>query len=127
VVLVEPAGAVVAVREALAAGGAVALLVDQAPERATGVATLPFLGRPARHDQAPALLALRAKVPILVMAGHRVPGGRHRMELLEKIEPGEVGAGKGAAERATARIAAAVEVFVRAHPEQWLWLHRRWK
>ncbi len=127
VVLVEPEGAVVAVREALAAGSAVALLVDQAPERATGVATLPFLGRPAKHDLAPALLALRAKVPILVMAGRREAGGRHRLELLDAIEVGEVGTGRGAAERATARIAGAVERFVRAYPEQWLWLHRRWK
>jgi KDO2-lipid IV(A) lauroyltransferase len=127
VVLVDAEGAASAVREALGAGGVVALLVDQAPERASGVATLPFLGRPAKHDLAPALLAARARVPILVMLGKRERDGRHRVELLASIAPAELRGGRPALERATARIAAAVERFVREQPEQWLWLHRRWK
>jgi KDO2-lipid IV(A) lauroyltransferase len=104
----------------------VALLVDQAPERAGGVATLPFLGRPARHDLGPALLAARARAPIVVLLGRRREDGLHVLELADAIPPEEL-RGRGAAVRATARIAAAVEGFVRAHPEQWLWLHRRWK
>ncbi len=127
VILVDARGAATAVRAALAAGGVVGLLVDQAPERASGVATLPFLGRPARHDLAPALLAARARVPILVMVGFRCADGRHRLELVESIAPEDLRGGRLAAERATARIAAALERFVREHPEQWLWLHRRWK
>jgi Kdo2-lipid IVA lauroyltransferase/acyltransferase len=112
---------------AAAAGGVVALLVDQAPERASGVATLSFMGRPARHDLAPALLAARAKAPILVMLGRRGADGVHRLELCETIEPEALRGGPRAIEAATARIAGAVERFVRAQPEQWLWLHRRWK
>ena len=127
VALVDAEGAGAAVREALRAGGVVALLVDQAPERASGVATLPFLGRPAKHDLAPVLLAARARAPVLVMAGHREPSGRHRLELLDTLDPADLRGGRGAAERAAARIAIAVEHFVRARPEQWLWLHRRWK
>jgi KDO2-lipid IV(A) lauroyltransferase len=124
--LVDAAGAASAVRRALGAGGVVALLVDQAPERSSGVATLPFLGRPAKHDLAPALLAARARAPIVVMLGRRGDDGLHRMDLCEVIEP-EALRGRGAIEAATARIAAAVERFVRAQPDQWLWLHRRWK
>ena len=127
VALVDARGAATAVRAALAGGGVVGLLVDQAPERASGVATLPFLGRAARHDLAPVLLAARARVPILVMVGWRTADGRHRLELVESLEPAELRGGRAAAERATARIAAALERFVRDHPEQWLWLHRRWK
>jgi KDO2-lipid IV(A) lauroyltransferase len=127
VALVDAHGAAAAVREALGAGGVVALLVDQAPERASGVATLPFLGRPAKHDLAPALLAARARAPLLVMLGHRTADGRHRLELVEEIAPADLRSGRLAAERAAARIAVALERFVREHPEQWLWLHRRWK
>ncbi len=127
VTLVDARGAAAAVRTAFGAGSVVGLLVDQAPERASGVATFPFLGRPARHDLAPALLAARARVPILVLLGWRTPDGRHRLELVASIEPSELRGGRLAAERATARISAALERFVRDHPEQWLWLHRRWK
>jgi KDO2-lipid IV(A) lauroyltransferase len=125
--LVDAPGAAAAVRRALGAGGVVALLVDQAPERASGVATLPFLGRPARHDLAPALLAARAKAPLLVMLGRRGADGLHTLELCEAIDPEALRGGRGAIEAATARISRAVEHFVRAQPEQWLWLHRRWK
>jgi KDO2-lipid IV(A) lauroyltransferase len=127
VTLVDAGGAVASVRTALRAGGVVALLVDQAPERTSGVMTAPFLGRPARHDLAPALLAARAGAPLLVMAGFRDRSGRHWLEVLDAVEPNDLRGGRFAAERATLRIAAATERFVRAHPEQWLWLHRRWK
>ena len=126
VVLVDALGAAGAVRAALGAGGVVGLLVDQAPERERGVVRLPFLGRAARHDLAPVLLAARAKAPILVLLGRRAADGRHVLEVAERIAPAEL-RGKRAIERATGRIAAAVEGFVRAQPEQWLWLHRRWK
>jgi KDO2-lipid IV(A) lauroyltransferase len=126
VVLVDAQGAAGAVRQALGAGGVVALLVDQAPERASGWTRLPFLGRTAKHDLAPALLAARSRAPVLVILGYREADGRHRMELCETIMPEELRA-RGGVAAATERIAAAVERFVRAHPEQWLWLHRRWK
>ena len=117
-------GAAAAVREALRAGGLVGLLVDQAPERASGVVTLPFLGRPARHDLAPALFPARVKAPLVVVLGRRGGDGRHELEVAATILPAEL-RGRGALEAATGRIAEAVEGFVRARPEQWL--HRRWK
>lgn len=126
VILVDAAGAAAAVRDALAARGVVALLVDQAPERASGVAVFPFLGRPARHDLAPALLAARAKAPIVVVLGRRRDDGTHVLEAWDVIEPESLRA-RGGVEAATARMAAAVERFARARPDQWLWLHRRWK
>src|SRR5262249_37273832 len=124
--LVDAQGATAEVRDALAQGGVVALLVDQAPERASGVATFPFLGKPAKHDLAPALLAARARAPVVVLFGRRDERGMHRLELCEQISPEELRA-RGGAQAAMERIAAALERFVRACPEQWLWLHRRWK
>jgi KDO2-lipid IV(A) lauroyltransferase len=126
VVLVEGEGATSAVRAALGAGGVVALMVDQVPERVSGVATFPFLGTAARHDLGPLLLAARARAPLLVVMARRTEEGTHRLELVEAIEASEL-RGHGAVERASARVAAGVERFVRDYPEQWLWLHRRWK
>jgi KDO2-lipid IV(A) lauroyltransferase len=126
VVLVDAQGAAAAVREALAGGGVVALMVDQAPERQRGVTTFPFLGAPALHDLGPALLAARSRAPFLAIFGHRAPDGRHILSLGLSMMPEELRA-RGGAEAATRRIAAALERFVRTHPEQWLWLHRRWK
>jgi KDO2-lipid IV(A) lauroyltransferase len=126
VVLADAVGAASYVREALSAGDFTALLVDQVPERSSGVATLPFLGAPALHDLGPALLAARSRAPIVVVLGHRTRDGHHRLEVALTIDPEEL-RGRGAIEAATGKIAAALETFVRAHPEQWLWLHRRWK
>jgi Kdo2-lipid IVA lauroyltransferase/acyltransferase len=125
--LIDAEGAAARVRAALAAGGIAVLLVDQAPERASGVATLPFLGAPALHDLGPLLIAARARAPLLFILGHRAPDGRHRLELALAIDPADLRAGRASLEAGAARIAAALERFVRAHPEQWLWLHRRWK
>jgi Kdo2-lipid IVA lauroyltransferase/acyltransferase len=126
VTLVPAEGAASEVRRALAEGGVVALLVDQAPERASGVTTLPFFGRPAKHDLAPAILAARAKAPVVVLLGRRRDDGTHVMDFEDALMPDEL-RGADAPRRATARISAAVERFVRAHPAQWLWLHKRWK
>jgi len=125
--LVDVRGALGSVRAALAAGGAVAMLVDQAPERTSGVAVFPFLGSPARHDLAPAVLAARTGAPIVVAASHRAPTGEHVLDVLEVVEPPPPRASRAAVVEAMQRVATAIERAVRARPEQWLWLHRRWK
>lgn len=125
VVLVDAAGAYRPAREALRAGDAVAILVDQAPERASGVLTFPFLGRPAAHDAAAALIAARSGAPIVVAFPRRSRRGQHVLEVADVID--HVDRDEASIAAATERIARALERFVRAHPAQWLWLHRRWK
>ena len=124
--LIDAAGVMTDVKNALARGDVVAMMVDQVPERRSGVATFSFLGAEARHDLAPALIALRAQAPILVAFGRRVGEGRHEVDVVDVIEPSSLAA-KDDVVPATKRIAASLEVFVRAYPEQWLWMHRRWK
>jgi KDO2-lipid IV(A) lauroyltransferase len=62
----------------------------------------------------------------VVVLGRREADGRHALGLGEVITPEELRE-KGGITRATERIAAALERFVRERPAQWLWLHRRWK
>lgn len=126
VIVADARGAATHVRDALRAGDFTGLMIDQVPERGSGVTTLPFLGAPALHDLGPALLAARSRAPLVVVLGRREPDGRHRLELALTIDPEEL-RGRGAIEAMTGKIVAALEVFVRAHPAQWLWLHRRWK
>ncbi|HVY48484.1 MAG TPA: hypothetical protein VHB21_21495 [Minicystis sp.] len=128
VTLVDAGGATRAVAASLASGGVVALLVDQAPDAVTRhESSARFLGAVARHHLAPAMLAARAAAPIVMLFGHRDGRGLHRLSLGGTVAAEALHGGRPAHVAATERIAAALDAFVRAHPEQWLWLHRRWK
>lgn len=115
-------------RRELAAGGAVAMVIDQAPMRRSHGVVGSFLGADAWLDRTPAVLAARTRSPLVVAASMREPNGHHAMSVLLVIEPpAEGGAQRNWIEEATKQSAAALEGFVRTHPESWLWLHRRWK
>lgn len=106
-------------------GGIVVLVVDQD----TDVPSLfvPFLGRLAKTPRGPAELALRFRTPLLVGTIHRErPGGSHYFKVLRiPIEP------TGNKERdtleLTTRINEVLSDDIRAHPEEWVWFHRRWR
>lgn len=110
---------------ALRRGGWVVSMIDQAPERARGIVPVGFLGAVADVDLAPALLALRARCPLVVAFPKRTADG-HAVELLGVLEP-PAGAGRAWAMSATREATRLLEQFVLRHPEQWLWMHRRWK
>ena len=124
--LVSGEGAFAESLEALARGRAVALMIDQAPERTSAVTSVSFFGAPARCDVTPALLAARAGVPLVLLLGHRTEGGRHVLDAPLVLEPPRRPS-RAWLEEATRQLTRALESFVAEHPEQWLWLHRRWK
>ena len=126
--LVAAGDAARAARRALASGGCVAMIFDQAPERERGTVLAPFLGQIARVDLAPALIAARARVPLLVVLARRTPDGDHRAELVLALEPpARPEARRAWAEAAMVAATAELDALVRRHPDQWLWMHRRWK
>lgn len=90
---------------------------DQWPKR--GV-TVDFFGRPTLFLRTPAVLSLRTGAPIIPINIFR-ERGRHRVVLTSPIPP------VGDAASITQRIAARLESFIREHPEQWMWMHDRWK
>ncbi len=63
------------------------MMIDQAPERERGATRVAFMGRPAWVDLAPALVAMRARVPLVVVLSHRCPDGTHQADLAGVIEP----------------------------------------
>jgi KDO2-lipid IV(A) lauroyltransferase len=120
-------GAVAACLRALGEGRLVAVMIDQAPEGPGRALAHPFLGRAARHDRLAAALAARAGRPLVVAFPRRAADGTHVLDVADVLEPPAGGAGPAWVDEATRRASAALETFVRAHPDQWLWLHRRWK
>ena len=121
-------GVVPAIRARLAEGNAVALLVDQDPERQTSVVEAEFLGATALHDALPATMAARSGAPIVVAFARRAgPGGSaHVVEVLDVLVPPPRPSAAWIDET-TRTIAAHLAAFVRRDPSCWLWLHRRWK
>ena len=118
-------GSGAAVERILAAGGFVSLLVDQDAGRKG--AFVPFLGRPASTWRSPALLSMKTGAPILPGCCVRKPGGGFLVHVGEAVYPRE-GDDVGAETlRITAGFTRQIEAWVRRYPEQYLWLHRRWK
>ncbi len=127
----------------LAAGGNVATLADQ--DAGPQGVFVDFFGRPASTHKAVALLALKHDIVLFVGAvprvcrnGHPPSHGRpadglepmcYSFELGDVIDPrGYAGLPRAAAVRAiTARYTVALERLIRCYPEQYFWLHRRWK
>jgi len=87
-----------------------------------------FFGRPASTFKSIALLSLQYQLPIVVMAAARVGQPmRYRIYLEDIILPEAYAAHPDAARAITQRYTDALEHMVRRHPEQYFWLHRRWK
>jgi KDO2-lipid IV(A) lauroyltransferase len=132
--LIAPEGALGSALAELARGAFVAMLGDQVPASARPI-QVGFLGAPAHFDRAPAVLAARAGVPLVVTAAWRerahpgdAPPWAHRLEVLAVFDPAASAALPDAWVHAVTRAGArALETFVRARPEAWLWLHRRWR
>jgi Kdo2-lipid IVA lauroyltransferase/acyltransferase len=114
----------VRVAEALERGSHVAMLVDQYATRGVDVT---FFGRPARTNPLIARLVQHFDCPIYGAHIVRHPGNRFRVELTEPIAAVRDAQGNVDITATMQRINDVIEGWVRAHPEQWLWLHRRWR
>jgi KDO2-lipid IV(A) lauroyltransferase len=107
-------------------GSIVTLSVDQNG----GVAGefVPFFGVLASTVSSPAELHLLTKTPIVVATLNRLPDGiRHKFTVWDVIEQPRSNDHAADVRIVLTRINAAVEKSIRAHPEQWLWVHKRWK
>ena len=101
----------------IARRGVALILVDQ---RQTGAPLLPFLGREAETALAAAELALRFDAALIPARGLRLPDGRFSVRFEPEIRQTD-------AETMMTQVNAAIGAWIEAWPEQWFWLHRRWK
>jgi len=110
--------------EALRKGQHVAMLVDQ---YLTSGVEVTFFGRKTKANPMLARLVRQIECPIHGVRIIRLPGYRFRAELTEEIKPARGDDGQIDIQGTTQAISAVVEGWIREYPEQWLWLHRRWR
>ncbi|MHA1571411.1 MAG: lysophospholipid acyltransferase family protein [Alphaproteobacteria bacterium] len=110
--------------EKVAAGGQVILLVDQ---RLNSGVSVPFFGRPAMTAPAVAKLAYRFGALIVPVRVERLGIANFRATIEPAIELPDTGDRAADIRQVMTAVNARFEVWIGERPEQWLWLHRRWK
>lgn len=110
----------------LRSGETLAVVVDQNMRASRGV-FVSFFGTLACTTPAAAVFSLRTGAPLLAVFPVRQPDGTHRIQWEGPFLPPKGLRGHQAVVALTQELTRAVERTVRAHPEQWYWLHRRWK
>jgi len=106
-------------------GAFLGMLPDQ-DARKIGI-HVPFFGRPASTLTGPARIAIAANVPIVIAMMERTGRGRFRAWVVRILEA-KPGADEHAeVERLTREVNEAFEEVIRARPDHWYWIHRRWK
>lgn len=104
-------------------GGSIAMLVDQ--KQNDGIA-VPFFSRDAMTAPAIARLGRRFRCPIIPVRFERLAGARFRCTVLSPIERSETGDAARDVLATMTHVNAVLEGWIRARPEQWLWIHSRW-
>jgi Kdo2-lipid IVA lauroyltransferase/acyltransferase len=118
-----------AVREmvrGLKAGKGIAIVIDQNFGEAARVFA-PFFGRPAATTPVLGSLAVRLRAPILPVFSYPEEGGRYRIVYGPPFEAPDTGNPEADAVEVTRRATALIEEAVRACPNAWFWMHRRWR
>ena len=109
----------------LHAGHGVALLIDQHSQGRDAV-HVDFFERPAATTSALAALALRTGAPVVPVFALPLGRGRFRMIYEHPVEPPRADS-EQAVREFTQRCTDVLEMYVRRHPDLWLWMHRRWR
>ena len=117
-------GAAFAMRGVLERGGHLGMLIDQHFTR--GV-TVDFLGRPAFTNPIMGKFARAFDCPVHGVRVIRLPAGRFRLQLTPALDLPRDAEGLVDVQGAMQAMTRVVENWVREHPEQWLWMHRRWR
>ncbi|MBI1750611.1 MAG: lysophospholipid acyltransferase family protein [Acidobacteria bacterium] len=116
-----------AMLQILRGGGTIGILIDQNTSLEEGV-FVDFFGVPACTTSGLARIALRTEatvVPGFLFWDERMR--KYRLRFEPAIELQRTGDEERDIVENTARFTRAVEDYVRRHPDQWLWVHRRWK
>jgi KDO2-lipid IV(A) lauroyltransferase len=110
--------------QALQNGQHVAMLVDQWFGNGVEVT---FFGRKTKANPTLARLARQVECPIHGVRIIRLPNHRFRAELSEEVKPVRDASGQIDIQGTMQAVTDVVEGWVREYPDQWLWLHRRWR
>ena len=106
--------------------GILGILIDQNMAWYEGV-FVDYFGRPACTTDGLALLALHTEAPVLPAYMVRLADGRYRLVFGPEVEVIRTGDRDADVLANTQRFTKVIEEIVRRYPEQWLWVHQRWK
>jgi KDO2-lipid IV(A) lauroyltransferase len=109
---------------ALQNGRHVGMLVDQ---YLTNGVEVTFFGRKTKANPMLARLLRQIECPIHGVRIIRLPGHRFRGELSEEVKPVRDAAGQIDVQGTMQAVTSVVEGWIREYPDQWLWVHRRWR
>jgi KDO2-lipid IV(A) lauroyltransferase len=124
--LIDKRGALRPVLGALRRGRMVAVLLDQNAARREGV-FVTFFGRSASTSKSLAVLALRTRTPVVPMFIYREAVRRHRVVIRPALIVQTPDAGAETIAELTQRCTTAIQAAIVEAPEQWLWIHDRWR
>ena len=124
-VVIYRQGSIRKVMRLLAEKHGVAILIDQHISGADAV-NVEFFERPAATTSAVAALALRTGAPVVPVFALPSGRGRYRLIYEHPIEP-PAAESDDAVRELTQRCTDVLEMYVRRHPDLWLWMHRRWR
>ncbi|MGZ5872390.1 MAG: lipid A biosynthesis lauroyl acyltransferase [Bradyrhizobium sp.] len=110
--------------EALRNGQHVAILVDQ---YFTNGVDVTFFGRKTKANPTLARLLRQIECPVHGVRIIRLPNHRFRAELSEEVTPVRDASGQIDVQGTMQAITSVMEGWIREYPDQWLWLHRRWR
>ncbi|MBP6917888.1 MAG: lysophospholipid acyltransferase family protein [Legionellaceae bacterium] len=116
------------VKPALDQNHAVVFVLDQHAtlQNRDGVA-VEFFGKKAGTYRSLASLSRHTDLPVVPAASYRLPNGHHILEFYEPIVWQEYPTNQESIYQNTLAYNQALERIILAHPEQWMWMHRRWK
>jgi KDO2-lipid IV(A) lauroyltransferase len=117
-------GAAFAMQGALERGGHLGMLIDQHFTRGVRVQ---FMGRPALVNPLLGKFARHFECPVHGVRVIRLPDHRFRLQLTPRLELPRDADGAIHVQGAMQAMTDVVEGWVNEHPEQWLWMHRRWR
>ncbi len=104
----------------------IGILSDQNVDKYQGI-FVDFFGRPACTAVGLAVLALRTDAPVLPFFMARVPGGKYKFIIQPPVEITRTEDYEADLRVNTQRFTKIVEDMVRRYPDQWFWIHQRWK
>jgi Kdo2-lipid IVA lauroyltransferase/acyltransferase len=125
-VIIEKRDAARGMLRALRSGGVLGVLADQHVGPPDGIPA-PFFGRSASTTSALARIVDRTEALVLPAAAIRIAPSRYRLVVESVLDVRSLTAEEREVAPLTARFNAILEGMIRRHPEQWLWLHNRWR
>ncbi len=122
---IDKAGAVRSTIQALKKGEAVGMLIDQHERQ--GAVWVDFFGRKASTTTLPAVLALKFGVPVVFSYVMRNADGTYQHCFEKPFETIRTGNDHEDLQANTQQYVRKIEEVIRKKPEDWLWMHRRWR